>query len=72
MSSLNPVRVAMLIDRVGIDLAMYEEQSGCNYRGTVLAGCLRVIANQISRFCLVVDGILEVMSLEGKLPSKLR
>ena len=69
MSSLNPVRVVMLIDGVGIDLAMYEEQSGGNYSaGTALTGCLRVNADQISRFCLVVDEILEVMGLEDKYP----
>ncbi|KAL4746797.1 hypothetical protein BDW72DRAFT_197324 [Aspergillus terricola var. indicus] len=56
-----------------IDIAMDKNQVDSSHRaGGVLVGCLHVIADQISRLCLVVDEILEVLDLEGKLPSQPR
>ncbi|KAL4816707.1 hypothetical protein BDW67DRAFT_184534 [Aspergillus spinulosporus] len=52
-----------------IDIAMYEKQSGGNCRaGTVLVGCLRVIADQISRLCLIVDEILRCWAWRANYP----
>ncbi|KAL4984185.1 hypothetical protein BDW68DRAFT_180918 [Aspergillus falconensis] len=52
-----------------IDICMSDAKTVGNHpAGAVLVGCLGVAADQISRFCRVVDEILEVLGLEDKLP----
>ncbi|KAL6232376.1 hypothetical protein BDW75DRAFT_243016 [Aspergillus navahoensis] len=51
-----------------VDVAMSDENVGYHRAGTELVGCLRVVADQISRFCRVVDEIVEVLGWQGKLP----